>query len=85
MKAARDAAHAAGKKGKEANDEIAKAIKLTPEQEAKLEKIRAKRKELDEQVHAALLEILTPQQRELMKKGPGKPKGPPPPKKDAKP
>jgi hypothetical protein len=83
MKAAREEAHAAGKKGKEANDLVAAAVKLTPQQQEKLDQLHQKRKALDEQVKAAVLELLTPQQRELAKKGPGgpgKPKGPPPKK-----
>jgi hypothetical protein len=83
MKAARDAAHEAGKKGKEANDLVAAAIKLTGQQQEKLDELRQKRKALDEQIKAAVLDLLTPEQRELAKKGPGgpgKPKGPPPKK-----
>jgi hypothetical protein len=90
MKAVREAAHADGKKGKEANDLVAAAIKLSPQQQEKLEGVHQKRKALDEQIKAAMLDLLTPQQRELAaKKGPGGPGGPkpkgPPPKKDAKP
>jgi hypothetical protein len=77
LKAAREA----GKKGKEANDFIAAAVKLSSEQQAKLDDIQKKRKALDEHIKAAVLELLTPEQRELAAKkgpgGPGKPKGAP--------
>jgi hypothetical protein len=74
MKAAREAAHAAGKRGKEANDEVAKAIRLSEEQLTKLDQIHAKRKAMDDEIRTAIYELLTPEQRALVKKGPFKPK-----------
>jgi hypothetical protein len=72
MRAARDAAHAAGKKGKQAHEAVAAAVTLSPEQQARLDQIAQQRKALDDEIRAEMFKLLTPAQLALAHKGPEK-------------
>ncbi|MFN0021958.1 MAG: hypothetical protein ACKVP0_27230 [Pirellulaceae bacterium] len=66
-KAAKDA----GKKGKEAQEEINAAIKLTDDQKKAMEEATKAQKETTAAFTAAVSEVLTPEQREKAKLGGG--------------
>ncbi len=80
--AARKAAHAEGIHGKEANERVEAAVKLTEEQAAKRAELEQAKKKLEEEIRAEVMSLLTPEQKNAIakpeKKGPppGKPHGP---------
>ena len=64
MKAARDA----GKKGKEAADAVAAALKLTDEQKAKQAEMRKEMAPLEKELREKVMAVLTSEQKEQLKK-----------------
>lgn len=85
--AARKAAHADGLRGKEANERVEAAVKLSKEQAAKRAEVEQAKKKLEEEIRAEVIGLLTPEQKSALdqpeKKGPppGKHDGPKPEKK----
>lgn len=84
--AARKAAHAEGLRGKEANERVDAAVKLSDELAAKRAEAQQAKKKLEEEIRAEMMTLLTPEQKSAMpnpeKKGPaGKHDGPKPEKK----
>ena len=78
---ARKAAHEAGLKGKEANERVETAVKLTPEQSANLAAVKDAKHQLDEEIRVQVMAMLTPEQKQAM----GPPEGKPHPKKPGPP
>jgi len=80
--AARKAAHAEGIHGKEANERVEAAVKLSEEQAAKRAEAQKAKKKLEEEIRAEVMSLLTPEQQNAIakpeKKGPphGKPHEP---------
>lgn len=72
QKKARDeaakAAKAAGKKGKEVGEAVAAAVKLTDDQKAKQATARKQMGGLEKELRAKVMEVLTPEQRDTIKK-----------------
>jgi hypothetical protein len=68
---AQKAAKAAGKKGKEANEEVAAAMKLTDEQKKAYDEATKTQREANQALVSAVTEVLTPEQREKAKLGGG--------------
>jgi Spy/CpxP family protein refolding chaperone len=71
---AQQAAKAAGKKGKEANDEAMAAMKLTEEQKKAFDEATAAQREAVQGLNKAISEVLTAEQREKANLGGGKKK-----------
>ena len=65
---ARKAAIEAGKKGKEIRDAVQDAVKLTDEQKAKFAELRKERQALRKELREKSMEIMTPEQKEILKK-----------------
>jgi hypothetical protein len=91
-KAAREKAHAAGLRGKEAAQQVEAAVTLSADQKARLAELDKQKKALDAEIHAKLAALLTAEQRAALggkyadkpqKKEDKKP-GPPPPAKKPK-
>lgn len=78
--AARQAAHAEGLRGKEANERVDAVVKLSDEQAAKRAEAQQAKKKLEEEIRAEVMSLLTPEQKDALPK-PEK-KGPPPGKHD---
>lgn len=68
---AQKSAKAAGKKGKEANDEALAAMKLTDEQKKTYDEATKTQREASQALVSAVSEVLTPEQREKAKLGGG--------------
>lgn len=64
---ARKAGQTAGKTGKELQQAVEEAMKLTPEQKEKLEVIRKESAPLGKEIRSKVMELLTPEQRETLK------------------
>lgn len=64
---ARKAAQAAGKTGKELQQAVDEAVKLTPEQKTKLDAIRKESAPLGKEIRLKVQEVLTPEQKEVLK------------------
>lgn len=64
---ARKAGQAAGKTGKELQQAVDEAMKLTPEQTAKLDAIRKESAPLSKEIRSKIQEMLTPEQKETLK------------------
>ncbi|MCE9528423.1 MAG: hypothetical protein K8R36_20460 [Planctomycetales bacterium] len=71
---ANKAAKAAGKKGKEANDEALAAMKLTDDQKKAFNEATKAQQEASQALNKAISEVLTPEQREKAGFGGGKKK-----------
>lgn len=71
---AQKAAKAAGKKGREANEEALAAMKLTDEQKKAFDDANKAQQEAQAALRKAVSEVLTPEQREKAKLGGGKKK-----------
>jgi hypothetical protein len=85
QKAAREKAHAEGKKGKEAAELADRAAKISQDQQTKLAEIHARKKKLEDEILPQIIALLTPEQR-LAAGGRFQEKKPePPPKSPAKP
>ncbi len=65
---AQKAAIEAGKKGKEFRDAVQDAVKLTDEQKAKFAELRKEMQALRKEMREKSREILTPEQKEILKK-----------------
>lgn len=65
-KAARERAHAAGLRGKEAAEQVEQSVTLSADQKARLAEVEAQRKALHEEIHAKMAAVLTPEQREAL-------------------
>ncbi|MBU4272063.1 MAG: hypothetical protein KKE86_07175 [Planctomycetes bacterium] len=65
---ARKAAIEAGKKGKEVRDAVQDAVKLTDEQKAKFAELQKEMQALRKKMREKGMEILTPEQKEILKK-----------------
>jgi hypothetical protein len=65
-KAAREKAHAEGKRGPEANELVDKAAKLSPEQKARLADVDAQKHKLNDEIHEQLAKLLTAEQKEQL-------------------
>jgi Spy/CpxP family protein refolding chaperone len=81
-KEAVDKARADGKQGKEAWDAAVAAVKLTPEQQKKMDEAKKASDALDKEVREKVEALLTPEQKEQQKKmreEMQKRRGPPPP------
>jgi DNA gyrase inhibitor GyrI len=65
---ARKNAEAAGKPSKEVTRAADEAMKLTPEQKAKLDALRKETSPLNKEIRGKILEILTPEQKEQFEK-----------------
>jgi len=64
---ARKAGQTAGKTGKELQQAVDEAMKLTPEQKTKLDVIRKESAPLGKEIRLKVQEVLTPEQREVLK------------------
>lgn len=64
---ARKAGQAAGKTGKELQQAVEEAMKLTPEQKTKLDVIRKESAPLGKEIRLKVQEVLTSEQREVLK------------------
>ncbi len=62
------AAKAAGKKGKEARAEVDAALNLTADQKSQLKEVQAARQALSKEVQGKFVDLLTPEQKEKIKK-----------------
>ncbi len=71
---AQKSAKAAGKKGKEANDEALAAMKLTDDQKKAFDEANKAQQEASQALNKAISEVLTPEQREKAGLGGGKKK-----------
>ena len=67
-KEAADKARAEGKKGKEVWDAALAAVKLTPEQKAKMDEVKKTKDTLEKELHEKVNAMLTPEQKEQLKK-----------------
>ncbi len=65
-KAARERAHAAGLRGKEAAEQVEKSVTLSADQKTRLAEVEAQRKALHEEIHAKMAAVLTAEQREAL-------------------
>jgi hypothetical protein len=70
---ARKTAEAAGKKGKELKDAVEAAMGLDADQKAKLAEIEKENRKLYSELQKAAMEVLTPEQKDQLKKAAKKP------------
>ena len=70
------AAKAAGKKGKEAREAVEAAVKLTDDQKAKMAEVKKEMGPLQKELTQKVLAVLTPEQKQQLKKARGGKKKP---------
>jgi len=69
---AQKAARAEGKKGKELQEAVRTALKLSPEEEAQFKELQQARTKLNREIKQKLTDLLTDEQKEQLKKKPKK-------------